>query len=188
MQYKTGANGCSFTVRPVSISDNRGVPHNQSKSQNRVNLTPTWQVAAVLKGKNFYFRELVFFQNDNLRGGMVVASSNYSRIMVIIIPIQTCWLGAQTNLSSPQTPFAASIPPLWLQWNQPTHPWHLVNIVSYLNCQQLPSDAIEEVHHRSKFNQNVWIPHNCHDLFFVLVYFEVIFWKFFFHILKHVVS
>ena len=98
MQYKTGANGCSFTVRPVSISDNRGVPHNQSKSQNSVNLTPTWQVAAVLKGKNFYFRELVFFQNDNLRGGMVVASSNYSRIMVIIIPIQTCWLGAQTNL------------------------------------------------------------------------------------------
>ena len=111
---------------------------------------------------------------------MVVASSNYSRIMVIIIPIQTCWLGAQTNLSSLQTPFAASIPPLWLQWNQPTHPWHLVNIVSYLNCQQLPSDAIEEVHHRSKFNQNVWIPHNCHDLFFVLVYFEVIFWKVFF--------
>ena len=118
MQYKTGANGCSFTVRPVSISDNRGVPHNQSKSQNRVNLTPTWQVAAVLKGKNFYFRELVFFQNDNLRGGMVVASSNYSRIMVIIIPIQTCWLGAQTNLSSLQTPFSASIPPLWLQWNE----------------------------------------------------------------------
>ena len=86
MQYKAGANGCSFTVRPVSISDNRGVPHNQSKSQNRVNLTPTWQVAAVLKGKNFNFRELVFFVKDNLRGGMVVASPKYSRIMVILIP------------------------------------------------------------------------------------------------------
>ena len=86
MQYKAGANGCSFTVRPVSISENRGVPHNQSKSQNRVNLTPTWQVAAVLKGKNFNFRELVFFVKDNLRGGMVVASPKYSRIMVILIP------------------------------------------------------------------------------------------------------